>query len=193
MASDDRDPVTGAYIFLDTGAPDTGVDPTLVSAQANDVGTRIIRANLAALEDYDYKREGLGGYAEDTNLDYVHNGTGWVQTGDSGWVTITALSTGWTAVGGETPQVRRVGSRVDIRGRVLLGAGSIGNILTVPNAPAVACDIGTTVNLNGGFVGTMRVTSAGILHIPTTAGVGSYIGSASSGMQVKLNGSWYLD
>jgi len=78
MASDGRDPITGAHIFSDLGASDIGVDPTLVSAQANDVGTRIIRANLAALDAYEYKRAGFGGHALDTGTDYVHDGTGWV-------------------------------------------------------------------------------------------------------------------
>lgn len=77
MAADSRDPVTGAYIFLDGGAPDIAVDPTLVSEQANDVGTRIIRANLAALDSYTYERAGLWGHALDTKSDYLHDGSGW--------------------------------------------------------------------------------------------------------------------
>jgi hypothetical protein len=77
MAADSRDPITGAYIFSDTGAPDIGVDPTLVSEQANDVGTRIIRANLTELEAYDYARAGLRGHALDTKTDYEHDGTSW--------------------------------------------------------------------------------------------------------------------
>lgn len=78
MAADSRDSTTGAYIFLDGGAPDIAVDPTLVSEQANDVGTRIIRDNLAELNDYEYARAGLGGHALDTRIDYVHDGSGWV-------------------------------------------------------------------------------------------------------------------
>jgi len=98
MASDSRDPVTGAHIFSDTGAPDIGVDPTLVSAQANDVGTRIIRANLAALEAYPYKRAGLSGHALDTKIDYVHDGTGFVadqrvNSVAAGAVTVAATGT----------------------------------------------------------------------------------------------------
>lgn len=77
MAIDDRDTVTGSLIFLDTGAPDTGVDPTEVSKQANDVGTRIIRPNLTALEAYLYKRKGLAGLDESTMLPYVHDGSSW--------------------------------------------------------------------------------------------------------------------
>lgn len=77
MAAESRDPITGSYIFSDMGAPDIGVDPTLVSAQANDVGTRIIRASLTELEAYPYKRDGLMGIALDSGTNYVHDGTGW--------------------------------------------------------------------------------------------------------------------
>ncbi|MDQ0726800.1 hypothetical protein [Microbacterium sp. W4I20] len=84
MTYDDRDPLTGAYIFSDAGAPDIGVDPTIISEQANDVGNRIIRDNFAALDAYPYKRAGLLGYAADTDTEYRHNGTGW-KVVSSGW------------------------------------------------------------------------------------------------------------
>lgn len=81
MAIDSRDPVTGSLIFTDTGAPDIGVDPTEVSKQANDVGTRPMRADLAALNSYAYRRKGLRGKALDTMIEYEHTGSGWVPVG----------------------------------------------------------------------------------------------------------------
>lgn len=79
MAVDSYDPTTGRPIFVDTGAPDIGVDPTEVGKYAADVGNNVIRANLAALEAYGYKRAGLHGHALDTGFDYVHDGSGWVR------------------------------------------------------------------------------------------------------------------
>lgn len=78
MAIDGRDPTTGHLIFTDAGAPDIGVDPTEVSKQANDVGTRIIRQTLPQLEAYEYKRKGLQGHVRDTLVEYVHTGVAWV-------------------------------------------------------------------------------------------------------------------
>lgn len=123
----------------------------------------------------------------------VYDGDGWVIPGDSGWRSISTLSSGWSSVSGYSPQYRVVGNRVDIRGRVLLGAGGIGSILTVPMPPARATDLGTTVNLTGAFVGTLHISTGGLVSIPTATGAASYFGSASSGLIVKLNGSWYLD
>lgn len=78
MAADSFDPITGAPQFSDNGAPDIAVDPTLVSAYAADVGNRIVRPNLAALESYEYARAGMEGYAVDTRISYVHTGEGWI-------------------------------------------------------------------------------------------------------------------
>lgn len=77
MAVDDYDDTTGRPIFLDSGAPDTGVDPTAVGIYAAEVGNRIVKANLAALDAYAYKRAGLSGHALDTKLEYIHDGSGW--------------------------------------------------------------------------------------------------------------------
>lgn len=43
---------------------------------------------------------------------------------DTGWVDITLVN-GWTVASGLTPQVRRVGRQVRIRGRVSGGSGAI--------------------------------------------------------------------
>lgn len=77
MAVDSYDPATGRPIFSDSGAPDIGVDPTAVGIYAADVGNRIIRADLAALNAYTFKRKGLRGYALDTGTEYTCDGSGW--------------------------------------------------------------------------------------------------------------------
>lgn len=132
MAVDSYDPTTGYPIFVDTGAPDTGVDPTEVAKYAADVGNRIVRANLAALDAYVYKRAGLSGHALDTKVDYIHDGSGWVQVGASPWVNVATFGAGWAATAGYTPQVRRQGSRVDLRGALTISTGSFSSMLTVP-------------------------------------------------------------
>lgn len=124
MAADSRDPITGAYIFSDMGASDIGVDPTIVSAQANDVGTRIIRASLAQLEAYEYKRVGLLGVALDTGVEYRHNGTGWVvvfRPLTAYTPTVTGLTLSQVSVVGKYQQV---GSRVS--GEVLISRNTAG-------------------------------------------------------------------
>lgn len=99
MAVDSYDPTTGRPIFLDTGAPDTGVDPTAAGIYAADVGNRVVRANLAGLDAYPYKRSGLAGYALDTKFNYVHDGSGWVlrqpaKAVASGTITLTNTTGG---------------------------------------------------------------------------------------------------
>lgn len=78
LAIDERDPLTGYPKFLDTGAPDIGVDPTEAAKYASEVGNRIMLANKSALDAYDYRRKGLRGKALDTGYEYEHDGTGWV-------------------------------------------------------------------------------------------------------------------
>lgn len=77
MAVDSYDPITGAPQFSDGGAPDIAVDPTEVAKYAAEVGNRIVRANLDALDAYPFKRAGLSGHALDTGADYIHDGSGW--------------------------------------------------------------------------------------------------------------------
>lgn len=75
------DPVTGRPIFVDTDAPDIKVDPTEAARYAADVGNRIIRASLAELNAYAYKRPGLLGFAADTGAEYVYASAGWQSYG----------------------------------------------------------------------------------------------------------------
>lgn len=69
MTVDYYDTTTGRPHFNDNDAPDIKVDPDAVSAYAEDVGNRIVRADLAALNAYTYARQGLAGHALDTGQD----------------------------------------------------------------------------------------------------------------------------
>lgn len=67
---------------------------------------------------------------------------------DSGWVTISSFSNSWTA-GSVTPAYRRVGTRVQLRGRI--NAGSAGAAFTLPSGyqpsstqSVVTCNSSTT-------------------------------------------------
>ncbi len=99
MAVDAYNAITGAPEFSDTGAPDIAVDPTAVGAYAADVGNYIVRADLAALEAYPYKRPGLQGYALDVDTTYVYSPTGWL-TQVAPVVTYTPTITGLTVGNG---------------------------------------------------------------------------------------------
>lgn len=93
MAVGSYDATTGRPIFPDSGAPDVGVDPTEVGKYAAEVGNRIVKADLAALNAYAYKRAGLMGHALDTKTDYVHSGSGWVKVLQSAGGIISATTT----------------------------------------------------------------------------------------------------
>ncbi|WP_396657098.1 hypothetical protein [Microbacterium oxydans] len=136
MTVNNYDPVTGRPNFSDNDAPDIKVDPGAVAEYAEEVGNRIVKANLAALNLYPYKRAGLSGHALDTKTDYVHNGTGWVVSylPDTGWVNLT-LNPNWSAyTGPETPKFRVVGGNLSMVGRVnaTSGAGTVIGVL--PNS-----------------------------------------------------------
>ena len=128
MAANSYDATTGRPIFVDTDPPDIKVDPTQAALYAADVGNRIIRANLAALQAYAYKRKGLTGIALDTLITYVYDGSGWVtltSTWVTGWSGLTAAS-GWTANGGAaiSPRVSREGYTVTYQGGFFNGTAN---------------------------------------------------------------------
>lgn len=165
MAVDTYDPTTGRPIFLDTGAPDIGVDPTAVGIYAADVGNRIVRANLADLNSYTYKRAGLMGHALDTEKDYIHNGTGWKETiSDTGWRTM-GLASGWSNQTPDVASYRVLNGVIYFRGRVdaTSGAGTsvLSGVLPSSARPAVNTQIRTfgTSGDTASFV--VVVTSAG--------------------------------
>ena len=130
MAANGYDSVNGSPLFFDTDAPDIKVDPRAAAIYAADVGNRIVRANLAALNAYAYKRAGLMGHALDTKKDYIHNGTGWRETiSDTGWVGLS-LTTGWTAQTPDVPGYRVINNVLYLRGRLDATTGAGTAILT---------------------------------------------------------------
>lgn len=166
MAVNSYDPTTGRPIFVDTDAPDIKVDPTQAALYAADVGSRIIRANLAALNSYAYKRKGLAGFALDTGVSYVHDGSGWVPlntTWDIPWTNLTA-ATGWTAnTGGGAPQVSLQGGVAWFRGGLFGGPANT----TATTLPAWAAPTRTSrVRANdtaSGFV-YVRLFTNGVMQ-----------------------------
>lgn len=169
MAVDSYDPTTGALIFADTGAPDIGVDPTLVSANANDVGNRIVRANLAALEAYAYKRAGLAGYALDTGKDYLHDGSGW-QESHSPRTSVFASAYGIVTIGSTS------GSTINF---------PTGRFTTIPAVFATPQNNGTVVVPH---ISSVTQTSF-LLRMYTLAGVAVASGNCVWGAVQKLPAS----
>lgn len=169
MAVNSYDATTGRPIFLDSGAPDIAVDPTEVGKYAADVGNRVVRANLAALNSYTYRRAGLMGHALDTKTDYVHNGTGWVKVlEDTGWAALP-LSGNWVNFGGSygAARYRRIHGVVYVTGLVKSGttiAGQAIGTLPVGFRPA-AYIMRSVAASNTANVGQVDVTPTGqILH-----------------------------
>lgn len=168
MAVNNYDPANGRPRFNDNDAPDIKVDPDAASAYAADVGNRIVRANLAGLNAYTWKRQGLQGHALDTGQDYLHNGTGWVATvRDSGWIPVTFAGTWQNAVAGEECEIRLLNGVVYMKGRPAIGAAGTAFTLPVGMRPKsiikaiVAAAAGTTttqVTINTG--GTVVLQAA---------------------------------
>lgn len=189
MAVDSYDPTTGRPIFSDSGAPDIGVDPTAVGIFAAEVGNRIVKADLAALNAYPYKRKGLRGHALDTSTEYEHNGTGWVLAGAPVTVAITAFSTGWAALSGYEPFLLVQGKR-----RTLVGAanrqsgGALSSILTIPvdHRPSANRFLGAHINGLSQYY-ELLLTPAGVLQVP-----GGY-GSASGLGAHPIGCTWEVD
>lgn len=132
MAVNSNDPTTGRPIFVDTDAPDIKVDPTEAAKYAADVGNRIVRANLAALDLYAYKRAGLSGHALDTGVDYLHDGTGWIPVFYKP-SSVADIRTGtWDSVSSD--EISRVGRSVTYRFNArritttLAAGGAIANV-----------------------------------------------------------------
>lgn len=134
MAVDAIDPTDGYPIFKDTGAPDTGVDPTEVAKYAAKRGTRLI-GTTAERTAYTHAKKGLGWFDTTNNSEYVYNGTGWekVSALDTGWVTPTTGS-GWGTYAGENVRYRAKNGFVHLSGRVTgtTAAGTL--IFTLPAA-----------------------------------------------------------
>ena len=176
MAVNTFDPTTGRPIFLDGDAPDTAVNPTAVGQYAADVGNRIVRANLAALDAYEYKRDGLMGYAADTKTDYFHDGTGWkVRIQDTGWLSLGPFSSGWSAQSPDAVGYRIQNGMLFLRGRInannAAGTGTQPFVNALPPEARPSQDTAALVGLTGGSGTSVvaAVTAAGVIMVYKTA------------------------
>lgn len=174
MVSQSNDPTTGHPIFDATGAPDLGVDETEVAAYAADVGNRIVRANLAALEAYPYKRDGLLGYAKDTKAEYRHNGSGWVVASQkAGEAVITPADGLWDFdwPGYLPGKVTREGARVFTQGimsnaqPVSVAANQDYKVGTIPAAFAPASTVYFPTFAAGNGQAVLSVRSTGDVYV----------------------------
>lgn len=111
-------------------------------------------------------------------------------SGDTGWVPVSTIGSGWTADATNPPRIRRVGDRVDLQGYLNYGNGSWGNMLTVPSgfrlpANGKADPAGFVISLNGlGIKLALSPTThviAGTLHF----------GSVNPTV-VPIFASWYV-
>lgn len=191
MAVDSYDPTTGRPIFLDTGAPDIGVDPTAVGIYAADVGNYIIRDHYSELAAYPYQRAGLKGYTRLSGDEYIHTGAGWEIVGGSpsAWATPT-LATGWVATPNYTPMLKQIGLQVWLRGAVTSTGGNPQIMMTIPEhfRPSVRQWL-PTVKSSGTGYGPLNVGLDGVVGIP-----GGYQGGAiGAGNVVPVVGHWFLD
>jgi len=201
MASNGVDSTTGYPKFPEEDAPQLGSDLEEVAAFAADVGTRIVRANLAGLNAYAYKRAGLSGHALDTGLDYVHDGSAWRLVGgiDTGYVPLTNLGSGWNPTTGYEPWIRRIGNRVDIGGAVTRTTtlGALATIVEVPvgfritSATYLRNFISTAVASTKQAVTLFYLSDVShYLQVNSTYITGPPLGASAT---VPLMGSWFVD
>lgn len=134
-------------------------------------------------------RAGRRIFETDTKASYVSDGTNWLSVvDDSGWVNLT-LGAGWTATGGHTPQARRVGKVVHVRGAVTRGAGASSTLATIPTGlrPASQQFHGAHVT-SGGVVFELLAGTDGTLQLIT----GYATGSTADGTVHPLGGAFLV-
>lgn len=186
MAVDSHDPALGFPQFSDAGAPDLAVDSTAVAAYAADVGNRVVRANLAALDAYPYKRAGLTGHALDTGAEYAHDGSGWQIFGTPREFTVTSFGTNWAATSGYAPVIMREGKKRTLVGAVTRSVGGpLSKLLTVPveDRPVGYVFLGAG-STSAGVAYQLRISAAGDVDVP--------YGGGSAAAAYPLTGSWWV-
>ncbi|WP_217182600.1 hypothetical protein [Streptomyces sp. AC495_CC817] len=108
---------------------------------------------------------------------------------DTGWTTVTALGTGWTANPGQAPRVRRWGKLVMLDGALVLGSGAqYANLLTVPAGfrPDRRMPLGPIAASIVGVTAAISVETTGLVF-------GQYNGGApANGMILPLSFSWFV-
>lgn len=182
MAVDAYDATTGAPIFLDSGAPDTAVDPTAVGSYAAEVGNRIVKANLAALVAYPYKRDGLAGHALDSGVEYRYDGSAWIQAGIGSFKSIQV-----TAAGAGTVTSGSMGAftGVSLSSAVTTGVACRAKVTVRFKFSANAVGCGAAVGVAGSGATTITPSAVGVDNVQV--------------LQQAINqtntyaGSWFVD
>lgn len=113
---------------------------------------------------------------------------------EGGSWTNLSLNTGWTAVAGYTPQVRKYGRLVELRGLIQFSSGVYTN--PVATLPDVFRPVGQNVILPPSMGTTSKnwvhffVQTTGIISVPSA----TYIkGSLTGGDFLPLRGMWSAD
>lgn len=137
--------------------------------------------------------EGLTVYTTDNDTEWRYTGSSWIRIGgDTGWTSFTSFGTGWTATAGYTPQIRRIGNRVQIRGALTLGSnGAYSSIATLPEGfrPSANTWLGVSQSSQLGVSGMLLLNSSGLLTVPSLYRTGS----PTTGAVFPLVGTWFTD
>ena len=111
---------------------------------------------------------------------------------DSDWMAITSIGTGWVAAGAWPVRVRKLGNKVDLSGMLTASTATPNTevILTIPTAfrPPGYFWLGYTHSQQG-FGAMMSIQASGVVTLNTEYGEGAL----SSGMNLPLLGTWYVN
>jgi hypothetical protein len=123
---------------------------------------------------------------------FVYTGAAWQSMYSAGgWVNLT-LTAGYSAVAGHTPQIRRVGQLVRVRGMVTFNSGTITTaVSTVPAAyiPVSNEWLGLTRGTTGSWIASLLVDPTGGISCPSAT---YYQGTAAAGMAFSIAGNYLI-
>jgi len=157
------------------------------------VGTSAERQAFPAAK----QRAGMLWSESDTGRIYRTDGAGgWKSIDDTGWVNVDTFGSGWSAVAGHTPRVRRFGNRVMIAGAVSRTAtsGALADILTIPTGFEYTGSLNffiNTVVTSSGQAAQLYFSSAASTKLAIAA---TYVtATIGSGVVLPLTGFWTRD
>lgn len=130
---------------------------------------------------------------------YAWTGAAWSldDATDSGWAALT-MGSGWTAVSGYTPRVRRVGKMVVLQGLIDYAGGSFNSIATVPAGfrPDGAGGVDQYLGLLTASLGSIGTAYHGPMSIAVATGLISlpltYANGSVSPSRISLAGVWFV-
>lgn len=124
---------------------------------------------------------------------YLYTGAAWQSVYSAGgWVTLT-LTAGYSAVAGHTPQARRIGQLVRIRGMVTFNSGTITTaVSTVPSTmfPVANEWLGLKRGTTGSWIAELMIDSSGNILVPSAT---YYQGTAAAGMVFNIAGNYLIN